>query len=82
MQRDLTIVVECRSRQSRVSEMKLYYLPGASSLFPHIVFLESGLAFLAVKVDLSPYPSILALRKRIGARAAVQEAMRTEKLIP
>jgi glutathione S-transferase len=31
--------------------MKLYYLPGASSLFPHIVLLESGLAFHAIKVD-------------------------------
>jgi glutathione S-transferase len=31
--------------------MKLYYLPGASSLFPHIVLVESGLAFDAVKVD-------------------------------
>jgi len=31
--------------------MKLYYLPGASSLFPHIVFVEAGLAFDAVKVD-------------------------------
>lgn len=31
--------------------MKLYYLPGASSLFPHIVLVESGLSFDAVKVD-------------------------------
>jgi glutathione S-transferase len=31
--------------------MKLYYLPGASSLFPHIVLAEAGLAFDAVKVD-------------------------------
>jgi len=31
--------------------MKLYYLPGASSLFPHIVLVEAGLAFDAVKVD-------------------------------
>jgi glutathione S-transferase len=31
--------------------MKLYYLPGASSLFPHIVLVETGLAFDAVKVD-------------------------------
>jgi hypothetical protein len=31
--------------------MKLYYMPGASSLFPHIVLVESGLSFDAVKVD-------------------------------
>jgi glutathione S-transferase len=31
--------------------MKLYYLPGASSLFPHIVLVEAGLSFDAVKVD-------------------------------
>jgi glutathione S-transferase len=31
--------------------MKLYYLPGASSLFPHIVLVEAGLAFDSVKVD-------------------------------
>ena len=31
--------------------MKLYYLPGASSLFPHIVLVKSGLSFDAVKVD-------------------------------
>jgi len=31
--------------------MKLYYLPGASSLLPHIVLVEAGLSFDAVKVD-------------------------------
>lgn len=31
--------------------MKLYYLPGTSSLFPHIVLVESGLSFDAVKVE-------------------------------
>jgi glutathione S-transferase len=31
--------------------MKLYYMPGTSSLFPHIVLVESGLSFDAVKVD-------------------------------
>jgi hypothetical protein len=35
----------------RRKRMKLYYLPGASSLFPHIVLVEAGLAFDAVKVD-------------------------------
>jgi glutathione S-transferase len=31
--------------------MKLYYQPGASSLFPHIVLVESELSFDAIKVD-------------------------------
>jgi glutathione S-transferase len=31
--------------------MKLYYLPGASSLLPHIVLVEAGLSFDAIKVD-------------------------------
>jgi glutathione S-transferase len=31
--------------------MKLYYLPGASSLLPHIVLVEAGLSFNAIKVD-------------------------------
>jgi glutathione S-transferase len=35
----------------------------------------------SVDLDLSPYPRILALRKRVGQRPAVQEAMRKENLI-
>jgi glutathione S-transferase len=31
--------------------MRFYYLSGASSLFPHIVLVEAGLSFDAVKVD-------------------------------
>jgi glutathione S-transferase len=31
--------------------MKLYYTPGTSSLFPHIILREAGLAFEKIKVD-------------------------------
>ena len=31
--------------------MKLYYTPGTSSLFPHIVLHEAGLPFEKIKVD-------------------------------
>ena len=31
--------------------MKLYYSPGTSSLLPHIVLIEAGLPFVAVKID-------------------------------
>jgi glutathione S-transferase len=58
-----------------------YLLGSEFSIADAYLFVVSNWARSA-KVDLSPYPSILALRKRVGARAAVQEAMRTEKLIP
>jgi glutathione S-transferase len=31
--------------------MKLYYAPGTISLMPHVALLESGLSFVAVRVD-------------------------------
>jgi glutathione S-transferase len=31
--------------------MRLYYSPGASSLFPHIVLVEAGVPFDAIKID-------------------------------
>src|SRR5437868_13731396 len=31
--------------------MKLFYAPGSSSLLPHIVLLEAGLAFTAIQID-------------------------------
>jgi glutathione S-transferase len=33
------------------AEMKLYYAPGTISLMPHVALLESGLPFVAVRVD-------------------------------
>jgi len=32
-------------------DMKLYYAPGTISLMPHVALLESGLCFVAVRVD-------------------------------
>jgi glutathione S-transferase len=34
-----------------------------------------------VKIDLAPYPNVLAFRKRIGSRPAVQGAMQAEGLV-
>jgi len=35
-----------------------------------------------VKFDLSPYPAVLAYRRRIGSRPAVIAALKTERLVP
>jgi glutathione S-transferase len=32
-------------------DMKLYYAPGTISLMPHVALLESGLSFVAIRVD-------------------------------
>ncbi|HEV3492007.1 MAG TPA: hypothetical protein VG224_15445 [Reyranella sp.] len=31
--------------------MKLFYAPGTISLMPHVALLESGLPFIAIRVD-------------------------------
>jgi len=58
-----------------------YLVGNAFSIADVYLFVVSNWA-RSVNLDLSPYPNILALRKRIGARPAVQEAMRKENLIP
>jgi glutathione S-transferase len=58
-----------------------YLLGNEFSIADVYLFVVSNWA-RSVELDLSPYPSILALRKRVGARPAVQQAMRKEKLIP
>jgi glutathione S-transferase len=58
-----------------------YLLGSEFSIADAYLFVVSNWA-RSVKLDLSPYPGILALRKRVGARPAVEQAMRTEKLIP
>lgn len=58
-----------------------YLLGNDFSIADVYLFVVSNWA-RSVNLDLSPYPNILALRKRIGARPAVQEAMRKENLIP
>jgi len=36
---------------NEIIDMKLYYSPGSSSLASHIVLIEAGLHFEAVRVD-------------------------------
>jgi glutathione S-transferase len=58
-----------------------YLLGNEFSIADVYLFVVSNWA-RSVGLDLSPYPSMLALRKRVGARPAVQQAMRKENLIP
>lgn len=58
-----------------------YLVGSAFSIADVYLFVVSNWA-RSVNLDLSPYPNILALRKRIDVRPAVQEAMRKEDLIP
>jgi hypothetical protein len=43
----------CRWKQAprKGMTMRLYYIPGASSLFPHIILREVGFQFVPIKVD-------------------------------
>ncbi len=57
------------------------YLMGKSfSVADAYLFVVSNWASM-VKVDLSPYANVLAYRKRVGARPAVQAAMKAEGLV-
>lgn len=58
-----------------------YLLGSQFSIADVSLFVVSNWA-RSVNLDLSPYPSILAQRKRVGVRNAVQEAMKAEGLIP
>jgi glutathione S-transferase len=40
-----------RRAEQEDRDMKLYYAPGTISLMPHVALLESGLSFVAVRVD-------------------------------
>src|SRR5215470_3568116 len=44
----VSVLNECEQEDSK---MKLYYAPGTISLMPHVALLESGLPFVAVRVD-------------------------------
>jgi glutathione S-transferase len=56
-----------------------YLLGNDLSIADFYLFVVSNWARPA-QVELSPYPSVLALRKRVGVRPAVQEALRREGL--
>ncbi len=57
-----------------------YLMGSAFSVADAYLFVVSNWAS-RVDVDLSPYASVLAYRKRVGARPAVQAAMKAEGLI-
>lgn len=57
-----------------------YLLGDHFSVADAYLFAISGWA-VPLKVDLTPYPNLLALRERIAARPAVQDAMRAEGLL-
>ena len=56
-----------------------YMLGEHFSLADAYLFVVSNWSRLA-KIDLSLYPHVLGLRKRVGARSAVQAALRAEGL--
>lgn len=59
---------------------RTYLLGDDFSIADAYLFVVSNWA-RSVELDLSPYPGILALRKRVGTRPAAQVAMRSENLI-
>ena len=56
------------------------YLTGQFSLADIYLFVVTNWAAM-VKVDLAPFPNVQALHQRIGARPAVQQALRAEGLL-
>ena len=72
--------------------MKLYYAAGTISLMPHVALLESGVRFVAVRVDeaskkmadggdynaINPL-NLVARHARIANRDAVREVHRIER---
>jgi glutathione S-transferase len=58
---------------------KAYLLGDDYSIADVYLFVVSNWARPA-NLDLSPYPSLLALRKRVGSRPAVQDVIRLENL--
>src|SRR5262245_13013900 len=84
---DTVKIVFRRRLASRLAHMEAHltgsdYLLGQSFSVADLYLLVLSNWTRSVNVDLSPYPRILALRRRVASRPAVQAALRAEGVTP